>query len=198
MKSKRNRLTAVICSLCIAIGMWSGSAGALPCPTDVCIRIEPGWSVVQPGEVFTVNIVAELNRPVFGWGLDLSISMPGVLSMTADPAIAPPWFAGVAPDGDHLVGLAFPDSIMGENVLLATLTFHADSPGLTQLTPGSTPGDNTEGFPLDPTGFATLTFHPALVRVAPEPATVLLVLLVLVQSKPRALLTKGMRSGRRR
>lgn len=181
----RTSKSITACAMLVAVGAWSGAATALPCPTDVCIRIEPGWSVVQPGEVFTVNIVAELNRPVFGWGLDLTISMPGVLTQAALPVIGPAWFAGVAPDGDRLVGLAFPDSIMGENVLLAEISLHADAPGLTPLALSVAPGDNTEGFPLDPSGFATMTFHPALIRVAPEPATALVLLMALSRSTMR-------------
>jgi len=50
----------------------------------------------------------------------------------------------------------------------------------------TTPGDLTEGFALDPTGFATATFEPGQVNVIPEPATLLPLACVLIGSFGRA------------
>ncbi|MEE9294619.1 MAG: PEP-CTERM sorting domain-containing protein [Phycisphaerae bacterium] len=73
-----------------------------------------------------------------------------------------------------MAALAFPDSIAGDDILLATITLSADALGETDLLLSTTAGDLTEGFPLDPTGFAGITFEPGHVTVIPAPGTVLL------------------------
>ena len=70
--------------------------------------------------------------------------------------------------------LAFPQSIVGTDVLLATLAYHADALGTADLLASVTPGDPWEGFALNPTGFALVGFEPAQVTVVPEPAGVLI------------------------
>jgi len=143
--------------------------------TDVSVRIEPPVQTVPLGANFTIDIVADITPPVVGWGLDLTRDNLPVASQVGLPAINFPWVAANAADGDSLCALAFPfapvnGSISGDSILLATLTFHADSIGQTFLTPSATPGDLTEGFPLDPFGFASAGYTPGLVIVTPEPA----------------------------
>jgi hypothetical protein len=75
-----------------------------------------------------------------------------------------------------LDGLAFPSSISGTDILLATVHLSAIASGKTDLPLGVTPGDLTEGFPLDPTGFAAMTLGSAHVTAVPEPTAALLVL----------------------
>ena len=92
--------------------------------------------------------------------------------------------AATTADGDGLAGLADPfaptnGSVSGTGILLATLTFRADAEGMTDLIASTTPGDQTEGFPLDPTGFANVTFEPGQIIIIPEPATVLPLLCAL-------------------
>ncbi len=146
------------------------------CKWDVCLRFEPSESVVELGETFTVDIVADINSPVLGWGLDLTIVNPAVASLTASPSIGPDWFAVFAPDGDGLAGLAFPDGIAGEGIVLATLSLHADSDGETDLVLSVSEADPNEGFALDPTGFAEWAFQSGRI-VVPEPATIALMLI---------------------
>jgi hypothetical protein len=143
-------------------------------PTDVSVRIEPALQVVPLGSNFSINIVADIIPPIVGWGLDLSEDTPGIVSQVGLPSINMPWVAANAPDGDSLAAMAFPfspvnGSVFGSSILLATLSFHADAIGQTYLTPSATSGDLTEGFPLDPFGFAGANYTPGLVIVTPEP-----------------------------
>lgn len=138
---------------------------------DVTVRFEPVEQTVNIGDDFTVNLVADILPPVLGWGLDVSAVTRDIISPLGLPAIGPAWVPAYAPDGDGLAGLAFPDSVSGPGVLLATLTFHADALGEVDLLAGVTPGDGTEGFALNPTGFAMVSFQLGLIIVTPEPLT---------------------------
>ncbi len=177
------------------MGMAFGSSRAAQadiCMQDVCVRFDPALSEIILGHDFEIDVVADINAPVVGWGLDVTVATPGVISQIADPAIGPSWFAVPTPDGDKLAGLAFPDSVSGSNILLATLHFRADADGETDLLLGITPGDQTEGFALDPTGFATTHFETGHVSV-PEPQS----LVIMILSCAGALrLRNGRRSSR--
>ena len=142
------------------------------------VRFDTPERTVGPGDVFTMDILADVGDPLVGWGLDLSFD-PSVLSPVDSPAIGPRWFPAFAPDGDGLAGLAFADSVSGANVLLASVTFSGVTLGETDLMLSTTPGDLTEGFALDPTGFAQPVFESAHVFVVPEPGTGLLCAIVL-------------------
>ena len=145
-----------------------------PASSAVIVRFSPLESVVSVGQQFQVQVRADITNPVLGWGLDVNHASQ-IIAGNGTPDIGPLWSPGYAPDGDALAGLAFPSSISGSNVLLATLTFSALNVGETYLTASITPGDLTEGFPLDPTGFDMVTFEPAHVTVVPEPASLLLI-----------------------
>ena len=153
--------------------------------SDVVVRFDPPMQTVSINDVFTVDLIADISAPVVGWGLDVDLSVPTIASISAPPIVVfPPWIAATAADGDGLAGLADPfaptnGSVSGAGILLATLTFQADAQGTTDLLTSVTPGDLTEGFALDPTGFATITFQPGEVTVIPEPATLLPLLAVL-------------------
>lgn len=166
------------------IALWTLVAVALStapqaradiCQADVCVRFAPTNSAVILNHNFSIDVLADINQPVVGWGLDVTLGTPGVISQTANPDIGPAWIPVNAPDGDHLAGIAFPNGVSGTNILLATLHFHADSDGETDLLLGITPGDQTEGFALDPNGFGTLLFENGHVSV-PEPASLMLCL----------------------
>jgi len=140
---------------------------------NVTVRFEPASLTVDPGTIFSMAIVADIPQPLVGWGLDLTIQNPAVVSVHAAPSIGPLWVSAYAPDGDGLAGLAFPSSVSGIGVVLATLSLSADAVGETDLWISVTPGDLTEGFALDPTGFDTFTVQPGHVKV-PDPSTIAL------------------------
>ncbi len=138
----------------------------------VIVYVMPSADQVLPGESFTVQLRADLDQPVVAWGLDLAFD-GALVRRSGPPAIAPAWFPAYAPDGDGLAGVAFPDSMAGPDILLATIAFEALAPGTCPLAASFTPGDLNEGFALDPAGFAEVSFVPAGVTVLPEPALLL-------------------------
>lgn len=141
---------------------------------DVAVRFDPPTETRALGEIFTMDIVADIPDPVTGWGLDMTMDDELIASQVGSPAIGPAWAAAFAPDGDELAGLAFPDSVSGTSIILATITFSADAIGFTDLLLGVTPGDLNEGFALDPSGFADISFEPGRIQVVPEPASLFL------------------------
>ena len=156
----------------------SARAGIVP---DVTVRVVPAALSANLGDTFAVDIVADINMPVVGWGLDLSFSTPGIVSTVGMPMIASPtWLAAASNDGDGLSAVAdfLLGSVSGLNITLATLTLSADTLGTTDLLLGVTDGDLTEGFALDPSGFAqNVVFESSHIEVLPEPATALLLVL---------------------
>ena len=159
---------------------------------NVTVRFEPASLTVDPGTIFSMAIVADIPQPLVGWGLDLTIQNPAVVSVHAAPSIGPLWVSAYAPDGDGLAGLAFPSSVSGTGVVLATLSLSADAVGETDLWINVTPGDLSEGFALDPTGFDTFTVQAGHVKV-PEPATGLFLLAAgaVVAGRRRAVVRTG-------
>jgi len=186
-------LHACVVSAALVVVVPGAQAGDCPPDVDVCVRVEPPDLVVDINSTstFTLDLVADINTPVVGWGLDLNIETPGVVSVTGTPDIPfPPWIDVFAPDGDGLAAVADPfpptnGSVSGLNILLATLTFSVDRLGETDLVPSVTEGDLTEGFPLDPMGFGTVTFQNGHVMVIPEPTTAILLALAFAVAKPR-------------
>jgi hypothetical protein len=148
--------------------LWTGSAAA-----ESSVRIETASPTAVLGSSFDVRIVVDLSLPVVGWGLDLGFD-PAILSLDAAPIIGPDWVGVFAPDGDGLSGLTPSVGISGTDILLATLSFTADSLGTSALLLSVTAGALTEGFALDPSGFDSIVFTNGLVEVVPEPATGLL------------------------
>lgn len=155
----------------------------------VTVRFDPAADTRAVGEVFTVQILADLGtQSSIGWGLDLDYDT-NLLLLTQPPEIGSYWQAAFANDGDGLTGSADPfsdpdgnllfGSIGGDNVLLATLTFEALAPGLSPLTASVTDNDLNEGFALDPTGFADIVFENGTVHVVPEPLHLPAMLLAL-------------------
>jgi hypothetical protein len=160
------RAACVAACLLLAAGIASAA--------QVTVRVEPPLTIVPIFDTFTVDLVADITVPVLGWGLDIDLSDPAVASVVGLPAIGGEWVPASSSDGDGLAGVAFPSSVQGADILLATITYSADALGVTDLIPGVTPGDLTEGFALDPDGFATLELIGGQVFVLPEPATLLL------------------------
>lgn len=180
----------------IAVGMF---ALVCICGTgrgELVVRFDPPQRTVGLGETFSIDILADISDPLLGWGLDLSFD-PSILAQLGTPGIGPQWISAFAPDGDGLAALAFPESVSGMNILLASVTFSAAALGETDLMLSTTPGDFTEGFALDPTGFAEPGFHSAHVVVVPEPATGFLAVIALSSIGLATRCGSGLRSLRR-
>jgi len=138
----------------------------------------PAVKVANVGDIFTIDIVADMTNPIVGWGLDLTVTDPMYANRTAtDPVIGPDWDPAFAPDLDGLAGLAFPVGVSGPGILLATVEFQALALGTTNLVLSVTPGDLTEGFALYPSGFDNYEFSLGTINVVPEPAALALLAL---------------------
>ncbi len=159
------------------LGCLMALAWIIPASSEaatVSVSFQPLNSTVNVGDNFSVGIMANISDPILGWGLDVSFD-PTILSLSGTPTIGSLWLGAFAPDGDGLAALAFPTGVSGNNVLLATLTFHAINFGTSGLAASVTPGDLTEGFALvAPGAFADLTFTAGSVSAVPLPAAVLL------------------------
>lgn len=145
---------------------------------DMTVWVDvPSAPVVFP-EWFRVEIRADIPDPIVAWGLDLAFD-DTILSLEGPPNIGSSFVEAFAADGDGLAALAFPTSVSGNDVLLATLDFRAIGIGTTDLWLSTTVGDLTEGFGLDPTGFAFVDFEHGSVTVTPIPAPAAVTLGVL-------------------
>ena len=145
----------------------------------ISLELEDPGANISIGDIFTLNILADISEPVLGWGLDLNFD-PGLVNQTAAPVIGPSWFAALSPDGDGLAGLAFPTPVSGTGILLASLSFEAMAEGTALFSSSITPFDLSEGFPLAfalPGSFADVVFIDREVTInVPEPATLFLLL----------------------
>jgi hypothetical protein len=144
--------------------------------SSAAVGFAPELSQVAVGEAFDVEIRADFSlAPVLGFGLDVSFD-PAILAFESPPEIAAPWLPVFAPDGDGLAGVAFDAGLLGDDLLLAVLHLRALGPGSSALVLSATPDDLTEGFALDPEGFALAPiFGAGGVQVVPEPGPGLLV-----------------------
>ena len=174
------RLFSLLAAIALGAALHAEPASALS-----SVRIETSNPSPQIGSTFDVQILADFTDPILGFGLDLDFDA-ALISSLSPPTIGPSWFGAFAPDGDGLAGLAGGGGVIGDDVLLATLSFSADSVGLALLDLSITLDDLTEGFALIPTGFDGVQLTGAQVQVAPEPTTSLLLgfgLLILSQRR---------------
>ena len=163
-------------------------AGAAPALAVIDVYLNPVDSYTTVGGTVTVDIMADIPEAdkIEGWGLDLDIDNGAIGHQ--DVLLTPPVIGGAfnavpTVDGDGLAGLVNPGlpyngSLWGNNILLATVTLYGDQLGDTGLTLSDDyPLDLTEGFALDPTGFATMNYTGGMLHVIPEPATLALLVL---------------------
>jgi hypothetical protein len=146
-------------------------AGLAPVASEatVIVTLTPAAASVAVGDTVTVDVVGEFSAPhlVLAWGLDLVLD-PALVAVSGAPALGPTWLAFATPDGDGLGGVALA-GVTGTH-LLATLTLEGLAPGLVQLGLAVNARDRTEGFALDPTGFASgVVFSGTSLLVVPEP-----------------------------
>jgi hypothetical protein len=157
-------MTRIATLLVLVASGWGTSASAL-----AIVQVRPELPLVALGERLRVDLVADLDLPILGWGLDLGLE-PSVFEVVG-VSIGASWLAVPSADGDGLAGLASPVGVTGSDLLLASVTLQALAPGDTLLFADLTPGDLSEGFALDPSGFDSVTLGSAAVRVVPEPAS---------------------------
>jgi hypothetical protein len=153
---------------------------ALPRAADatVIVSLDPSAASIAPSDTLELELRADLSQDtVVGFGLDLVFDA-SVLSLES-VAIAAPWDAAFAADGDDLAAFApLAGAPAGTDVLLATVTLRGIAGGESSLWVAATPADLTEGFPLaaPPGAFADFSSATALVMV-PEPSPAFLLLL---------------------
>lgn len=173
-----SRMSCIFFAMLIGIDVTTAPrVMASLCVEDVCVRFEPSDMIVELGHAFSVDVVADINVPVIGWGLDVIVIPIDGMPQSGPPTVGPDWFAAPSPDGDGLAGLAFPSPVSGQSVVLATLQYIPSMEGHYDLLADTTMGDLTEGFALESGGFASMSFTPAAITVVPEPATLALLVL---------------------
>jgi hypothetical protein len=169
----------------------------------VIVTAIPAAPSVGVGETVTVELLAQFGPEdlVLAWGLDLVLD-PALVAMSGAPTLGASWLGFATPDGDGLGGVAL-EGITGTH-RLATLALEGLAPGLVELGFATTPRDRTEGFALDPTGFASgVVFQGASLEVVPEPRVLAFALLAsaaLLRHGARRMRhgARGMRRGARR
>ncbi len=145
------------------------------CPIEgvtVSIALKPSASDVPTGETFTVAIQADITHEIvaYGFHLDFDDTLLALESLDVNPSyrsLRSSHAAGVA-------ALAYPNTAVGDDVLLATARFTARRPGDATIALSVTPGDDTEGFAQRECGFASLNTAPITIKITheiPEPAT---------------------------
>ena len=147
----------------------------------VVVGFDPEDSTVGYNETFWINIVADMEETIVGWGLDLTVDDPSIAAPTGNLDFSVgPWDAAYAPDGDGLAGLNFPDGVTGQTVLVAVEFQSFGNAGTALLTlSDDNPPDLTEGFAVapPPSGvFADVLYCCGTITV-PEPAALTLLAL---------------------
>ncbi|HVN39334.1 MAG TPA: cohesin domain-containing protein [Myxococcota bacterium] len=152
----------------VALALWLLAA---PAPAAVIAYVVAPASAGL-GSQFDVELRATLGDPTLGWGVDLGYDASKV-QLVSGPTIGSDWTAVAASDGDGLAGVALGAGLTGDH-RLAVLRFQAIAQGSASFVLSETVSDLSEGFALDPTGFAQVTYQGATVNIVPEPATGLL------------------------
>ncbi len=147
-------------------------------PVSLSVWAEPVNSEIQLSQTVTVKIYGEFSEPVisFGFHLDYDRTLLTLTGLTP----ASTFTALNSPHTDGVAGLAYPDSLEGDRVLLATARFKANAVGTSEIDIAVTPNDPTEGFELASACDSEATLAPASVtiidRPIPEPSSLLLLL----------------------
>jgi hypothetical protein len=165
-----------------------GMLGLTGASADIMVTLAPADAVIDldVSPTTTVAILADIPQAeaILGWGLDLLLGDLGIASMSG-VTIGPLFNPAFAPDGDELAGLAFPDCVFGDGVLLATVELTGNAFGLTSMALGATQGDLTEGFALCGSGFAPAVYGEGTVNVIPEPASLAMLALGILALRRR-------------
>lgn len=163
------------CALLVVGTLALGSAWA-----SITVRFDPVDSTIPNiGGTTLVDIVADIPEAdaILTWGLDLDVANSAIADWTLD-SIGAAFTPISSPDGDDLGGLVpQPGNVWGY-VVLATVEFTGFQVGVTAIDlSDDNPPDLTEGFGLDPTGFADVIYESGTVTVLPEPSALSLMAL---------------------
>jgi len=153
----------------VVLGFALGGLASAAADASVIVTVTPAAPSVNVGGTVVVDLVAQFAAPdlVLAWGLDLTLDAP-LVAPSGAPVLGPTWLAFATPDGDGLGGVALAGVTGSQR--LASLTLEGLAPGLVSLGLAVTTRDRTEGFALDPTGFASnVVFQGATLEVVPEP-----------------------------
>lgn len=151
-------------------------AKALCLPIEVYFNYE--FITAKKGEIFTIDLKADIPDSVLGWGLDIYYDINIITPV--DQIFDSKWnniFYEKIDDGERLslVTTAFPP-VAGENILLSTLSFQYLRPENTVISVTYRDDKKENGFPLMvPETFADANFRSVAVNPVPEPGTFLLV-----------------------
>ena len=169
--------------------LTSFSAWAVP----ITVSIETPKTDVIVGEMFSIDIFADITDPILGWGLDINYDN-NIIEQSGAAVIASTWLPGFSLDSDNLAGLAFPFPVVGADILLATINFEATIAGSTAIDAGTSLFDFTEGFALlAPNSFAEVNYIGTMITVSdsitavPEPSSILLFAVSLIALRFRLL-----------
>lgn len=155
----------------------------------VSLQVIPLDTEMEPADTFLVNIAADIDQPIVSYGFHLFFDT-SLLSLNS-LEIAAPFTPLPVSDPASAAGLAYPDSAVGNNVLLATAQFTALAPGVASIGAAVTDASPVEGFAQRGCGFAELVVTPGLVTIdepdkpIPEPSTVGLLLAGLALNRVR-------------
>lgn len=171
------------CLLTISASTWM----ALAAP--VVVTVNPSTPSFTTGQMFSIDLNADIPDPVLGFGLDFNFN-PAMLALNSI-LVGPSWLPATGTEANDIVGLAFPSPISGTNITLATATFTALVTGTTTFDLAFDSSNLTEGFPLASGGFApnNLIDEAVVTTPVPEPAglplsgTTLIALLAVILAR---------------
>jgi len=120
------------------------------------LHIEPEEQEVSTAETFSMDIVADIEDPILAFGLE--IAFDNSLFLLNSLTVGSEFMAQIPGDDDYLGGIAFPDSISGDEIVLGTASFTAlDLLGTGDFEITINPSSLTQGFAETPIGnFATV------------------------------------------
>ncbi len=147
----KNKFT--ICTLSVFC-LFSGESVM----ADVSVWLTPLSSSVTVGKINRLSLYINASEPIVGWGVDLDVSDPAAMSIVS---ISSPlgWVSvSETSDGDGLAAIAFPASVAGNNIFIASITYQALKAGSFTVSVSVTAGDSGEGFVLAAGGFSPATF----------------------------------------
>ncbi len=165
-------------------------AAALACVAPqadaaVTMRFVPSAATVNVGQTIAFDLLADIDEPVIGF--DFEVMFDPLLATLTDVTFGSAWDPFSMAIGAELIGLAPFDptlgqqTVNGDDVLLATLSFSGNAPGITAL---NVSFSGVQGFYLEPDPNGTdpfprvqdVTTQAGALQVVPEPATLALLL----------------------